>query len=137
MEHAPRQGNELSCKMDSVFLYDQQVPVALTVLSEGTQDEATSRISYTSPLGSLVSAYLTLILASKPQAGLIFGHWEREMKKLGRGRHSCPFRLCLAVPQSFFRRPVDSEPQKPRRWTLQWIVDVRRAVDFFTGPAHA
>jgi hypothetical protein len=66
----------------SVFLYDQQVPVALTVLSERAQDEATIQdVSYVSPLGGLVSAYLIGSPASKPQAGLIFGHWGREIEK--------------------------------------------------------
>ena len=118
----------------SVFLYDQQVPVALTVLSEGTQDEATIQdVSYASPLGGLVSAYLIDSLASKPQAGLIFGHWgegDREefvdeaviLARLGF------VSLCLDAP---FRRPVEYEPpEEPAQMDLQWIVDVRRAVDF-------
>lgn len=117
----------------SVFLYDQQVPVALTVLSERAQDGATIQdVSYASPLGGLVSAYLIGSPASKPQAGLIFGHWgegDREefvdeaviLARLGF------VSLCLDAP---FRRPVEYEPpEEPAQMDLQWIVDVRRAVD--------
>jgi pimeloyl-ACP methyl ester carboxylesterase len=117
----------------SVFLYDQQVPVALTVLSERTQGGAIIQdVSYASPLGGLASAYLISSPEPKPQAGLIFGHWgegDREefvdeaviLARLGF------VSLCLDAP---FRRPVEYEPpEEPAQMDLQWIIDVRRAVD--------
>ena len=60
----------------SAFRYDQKASVAFTVLSERAQDGATIQdVSYASPLGGKVSAYLIVSSAPKPQAGLIFGHW--------------------------------------------------------------
>src|SRR5438876_12420050 len=118
----------------SVFLYDQQVPVALTVLSERAQDGAAIQdVSYASPLSGLVSVYLIGSPASKPQAGLIFGHWgegNREefvdeaviLARLGF------VSLCLDAP---FRRPVEHEPPLAEipQGDVQGIVDVRRGVD--------
>jgi len=118
----------------SVFEYDQHVPVALTVLSECSRDGAMIQdVSYASPLGGLVSAYLIGSSVSQPRAGLIFGHWgegDREefvdeaaiLTRLGF------VSLCLDAP---FRRPVEYEPPaEPAQMDLQWIVDVRRGVDF-------
>jgi pimeloyl-ACP methyl ester carboxylesterase len=117
----------------SVFEYDQHVPVVLTVLSERVRDEAILQdVSYASPLGGLVSAYLIGSPVSPPRAGLIFGHWgegDREefvdeaiiLARLGF------VSLCLDAP---FRRPVEYEPPtEPAQMDLQWILDVRRAVD--------
>lgn len=60
----------------SAFLYDQRAPVALTVLSQRAQDDAIiQEVSYRSPLGGEVSGYLIVSPESKPQTGLIFGHW--------------------------------------------------------------
>jgi len=89
-------------------------------------------VSYASPLCGKVSAYLVGSPAPKPQAGLIFGHWgegNREefveeaviLARLGF------VSLCL---DASFRRPVEYEPQlTPPQADLQWILDVRRAVD--------
>jgi hypothetical protein len=96
------------------------------------------------PLGGLVSGYLIRAPEPKPLAGLIFGHWGQgdrtefvdEAVILARlGFVS----LCLDAP---FRRPVEYEPhQDPPHADLQWIVDVRRAVDllldrFALQPEH-
>lgn len=117
----------------SVFQYDQEAPVGFTVLSQRVQDGATLQdVSYASPLGGLVSAYLISPRQSTPQAGVIFGHWgegNREefvdeailLSRLGF------VSLCL---DASFRRPAAYEPQlDPPQADLQWIVDVRRAVD--------
>lgn len=117
----------------SVFQYDQQAPVDLTVLSERAQGGAIIQdVSYASPLGGLVSAYLISSSESKPQAGLIFGHWgegDREefvdeaVILAGLGFVS----LCL---DAAFRRPVEYEPPEEfAQMDLQWVLDVRRAVD--------
>lgn len=117
----------------SVFLYDQKASTAFTVLSERTQDGATIQdVSYASPLGGTVSGYLIVSSELKPRAGLIFGHWgegDREefvdeaviLTRLGF------VSLCLDAP---FRRPEAYEPQRElARADLQWVLDVRRAVD--------
>lgn len=94
----------------SVFLYDQQVPIALTVLSERTQDGATIRdVSYASPLGGLISAYLIGSPASQSQAGLIFGHWGEGDRKEFVDEAVILARLC------FVSLCLDSDPHK-RVW---------------------
>jgi len=114
----------------SSFAYDQQAPLALEVLTEHEQDGVTVRdITYASPRGGKVPAYLILPSQQSPQAGLIFGHWGEgnraefvdEAIVLARlGFVS----LCLDAP---VRRPAAYEPQRTQPLAeLQWIADVRR-----------
>src|SRR6266849_5007319 len=60
----------------SSFAYDQQAPFALEVLAERVQNGAIVRdITFASPRGGKVPAYLIYPSQQPPQAGLIFGHW--------------------------------------------------------------
>jgi hypothetical protein len=60
----------------SHFAYDQDAPLALTILAERTQNSATIQdITYDSPKGGKVSAYLIFSSKQPPVVGLIFGHW--------------------------------------------------------------
>jgi dienelactone hydrolase len=117
----------------TTFAYDQQAPLALEVLAERVRDGAMVRdITYASPHGGKVSAYLIVPSQQPPQAGLIFGHWgegNREefvqeaivLARLGF------VSLCLDSPH---RRAAAYEPQRAEpQAELQWIVDVRRGVD--------
>jgi dienelactone hydrolase len=117
----------------SSFAYDQQAPLALKILAERVQDGALVRdITYASPHGGKVPAYLILPVQQTPQAGLIFGHWGEGdrtefvdeaivLTRLGF------ISLCLDAPG---RRPVEYELQRTQpQMELQWIVDVRRGVD--------
>lgn len=117
----------------STFAYDQRAPLALAVLSEREQDGALVRdITYASPHGGKVPAYLIAPSERQPQAGLIFGHWGegnreefvREAAVLARlGFVS----LCLDAPHV---RADGYEPQRADpQADVQWIVDVRRGVD--------
>jgi dienelactone hydrolase len=122
----------------SAFLYDQQVSFELTVLSERVQDGTTMQdITYASPRGGEVSAYLIFPSQQAPGAGVIFGHWgegNREefvdealvLARLGL------VSLCLDAP---FRRPTAYEPPliEIPQGDLQGIVDVRRGVDLLTS----
>lgn len=118
----------------SIFQYDQKAPLAFTVLSEHTQDHAIIQdISYASPVGGKVAAYLIGPSESKPAAGLIFGHWgegdrEEFVDEAVILARSGFISLCLNAP---YRRPEDYEPQiaEPPQAELQWIMDVRRGVD--------
>jgi len=99
----------------SSFEYDQQAPLALEVVAERVQDGAIVRdITYASPRGGKVPAYLILPAERTPRAGLIFGHWGEgnrvefvdEALVLARlGFVS----LCLDSPH---RRAVEYEPQR-------------------------
>jgi dienelactone hydrolase len=117
----------------SAFEYDQRASLEFAVLERREQDGAVVQdICYASPLGGKVSGYLVVSREGEPQAGVIFGHWGQgdrgefvdEAVVLARlGFVS----LCL---DASFRRPVEYEPQEePAQGDLQWIVDVRRAVD--------
>ncbi len=118
----------------SYFAYNSKEPIAYTTLSERKTDGvAIQDISYASPHGGKVSAYLIFPLQQAPKAGLIFGHW-------GEGNrdefvdeaiilaHLGFVSLCLDAP---YRRPAEYEPklEEPPQAELQWIVDVRRGVD--------
>jgi cephalosporin-C deacetylase-like acetyl esterase len=117
----------------STFAYDAQAPLEFTMLSERMKDGVRlCDVSFKSPLSGKVSAYLIVPQFPVPQAGLIFGHWgegNREefveeavvLARLGF------ISLCL---DASFRRPAAYEPEEDLpQADLQWIVDVRRAVD--------
>jgi dienelactone hydrolase len=117
----------------STFEYDQQAPLDVEILSERVQDAALVRdITYASPRGGEVPAYLILPSPEPPRAGLIFGHWGEGnrtefvdeavvLTRLGFAS------LCLDAPN---RRPAWYEPQQTQpQAEFQWIVDVRRGVD--------
>jgi dienelactone hydrolase len=117
----------------STFEYDREAPVDLTVLSERVREGARIQdVSFKSPLSGKVSAYLIVPAEPKGYAGLILGHWgegdrgefvDEAVVLTGLGFVS----LCL---DASFRRPIEYEPEKDvLRADLQWIVDVRRAVD--------
>jgi hypothetical protein len=117
----------------SAFLYNQKESVVLTVHSERVQDGTTIQdVAYASPLGGLVSGYLIVSPESRPQAGLIFGHWGEGNREEFVDEAVILARLgfvsfCL---DASFRRPVEYEPQQdPPQADLQWVVDVCRAVD--------
>ena len=129
----------------STFAYDQQAPLTLEILSDRVQNDAIVQdITYASPHGGKVSAFLILPLEEPPQVGLIFGHWGEgdraefvdEAIVLARLGFAS---LCLDAP---VRRPTEYEPQRTQpQAELQWIVDVRRGVDVLQetcslAPAH-
>lgn len=119
----------------SVFAYNAKAPFELTVLSEHIREDVRIQdISFKSPLSGKVSAYLIVPAESEVLAGLIFGHWGEG----NRGEfvdeaivlaHLGVVSFCL---DASFRRPVEYEPEEELpQADLQWIMDVRRAVDIF------
>lgn len=117
----------------STFAYNSEAPFELTILSERVKDgERIQDVSFKSPLSGKASAYLVVPSEPQPRAGLIFGHWGEG----DRGEfvdeavvlaHLGFVSLCL---DASFRRPreYEAEEELPQA-DLQWIVDVRRAVD--------
>ena len=60
----------------SAFRYDQQASLDLTVLSQRAQEGTIMQdVTYASPRGGEVSAYLIFPSQQAPKAGVIFGHW--------------------------------------------------------------
>jgi dienelactone hydrolase len=122
----------------SAFRYEQQASLELTVLSERAQDGTTIQdITYASPRGGEVSAYLIFPSQQVPRAGVIFGHWGEGNREEFVDEALVLARLdlvslCLDAP---FRRPTEYEPplvEIPQS-DLQGIVDVRRGVDVLTS----
>jgi cephalosporin-C deacetylase-like acetyl esterase len=114
------------------FAYDAEAPLDLNVVSERLHDGARIQdIAYKSPLSGRVSAYL-ILPPTQPQTGLIFGHWGE-----GDRREFVDEAVALAhlgvVSLSLdasFRRPAAYQPEEALpQADLQWILDVRRAVD--------
>ncbi len=124
----------------SLFAYDRQAPLNLSLLAEREQDDALVQdIIYASPHGGSVPAYLVLPREKSPQAGLVFGHWgegNREefvpeaavLARLGFAS------LCLDSPYRRPRPARQNQSRQPPPAELQWIVDMRRGVDLL--PEH-
>ncbi|HEY7357799.1 MAG TPA: alpha/beta fold hydrolase [Ktedonobacterales bacterium] len=117
----------------STFAYDASAPLELVSSAERRRAGATIQaITYASPAGGNVSAYLIFSAGEPAKAGVIFGHWgegNREefveeavvLARLGF------VSLCLDAP---FRRPAEYEPHRePPASEIQWVKDVRRGVD--------
>src|SRR5215469_7298673 len=117
----------------STFAYNAETSFELTVLSERSEDGIRIQdISFKSPLSGKVSASLIIPSQPRPQAGLIFGHWGQGDRKEFVDEAVVLARLgfvswCL---DASFRRPIEYQPEEELpQANLQWIVDVRRAVD--------
>lgn len=117
----------------SMFAYNAAVPFELTILSEHIRDNVRIQdISFKSPLSGKVSAYLIVPARTSGLAGLIFGHWGEGdrgefVDEAAALAHLGVISLCL---NASFRRPAEYEPEEELpQADLQWIVDVRRAVD--------
>jgi cephalosporin-C deacetylase-like acetyl esterase len=123
------------------FLYDEKASLDLKILSEQVQGGTTLQdITYASPAGGKVSAYLLFPSTDHIRAGLIFGHWgegdrEEFVEEAVTLAHLGFASLCLDAP---YRRPAEYEPQvdQPSAAEVQWIVDVRRGVDLLLERFH-
>jgi dienelactone hydrolase len=120
----------------SAFLYDQKGSLELTVLSERIQDGTTMQdMTYASPRGGVVPAYLIFPSQQAARAGLIFGHWGEGNREEFVDEAVILARLGFVslCPDAPFKRPVEHEPPLAEipLGDVQWIVDVRRGVDLF------
>jgi dienelactone hydrolase len=118
----------------SAFAYDQNAPLELAILSERVQDSVTIQdITYASPRGGRVPAYLVFPSQQAPQAGVIFGHWGEGNREefVDEAVILAELGFASLCPDAPFRRPVEHEPSlvEVARGDLQWVVDVRRGVD--------
>ena len=98
----------------AVFDYDARAPLELVAYSEQVRDDtALQDITYASPAGGKVPAYLIFPASESPRAGVVFGHWgegnREEFVQEARilARLGC-VSLCLDAP---YRRPQEYEPQ--------------------------
>lgn len=129
----------------TLFDYDQQAPLAVEVLAGHSRDGAVVEdVTYASPRGGRVQAYL--IAPQRPgssgrHAGLIFAHWgegnreEFVEEAIALASHGV-VSLCLDAPHrrpEALRSPAFDPQESPQEEEIQFITDVRRAVDVLTA----
>jgi len=125
----------------AAFDYDRDAPLDLQIVSEQTQDGVTVHdVTYGSPGGGLIPAYLIVPAQQAPRAGVIFGHWGEGNREEFLAEALILARmglvaLCLDAP---YRRPMAHEPALADVPALdrQWVVDVRRSVDLLQERYH-
>lgn len=119
------------------FDYEQAAPLGLDVISTQQRNGCSVQdITYNSPKGGKVPAYLIIPAGSGPFAGLIFVHWGQGnrsefvdeavmLAKMG------VVSLCIDGPhlRPEALRPTSQASQEPQEEWMQMIVDVRRGVD--------
>jgi dienelactone hydrolase len=122
----------------AMFDYDQQAPLDVAVASTDQRGGVTVQdITYASPKGGRVPAYLVAPEGPGPFAGLIFVHWgqgnreefvEEAIALAPMGMVS----LCLDAPHTrpdALKSPTYRPEEAPQEAEIQLLVDARRAVD--------
>ncbi|HEX3271221.1 MAG TPA: hypothetical protein VHR15_11275 [Ktedonobacterales bacterium] len=118
----------------SLFQYDENAPLNVQVLAERYVGDTIVRdITYASPGGGQIPAYLILPAQSAPQAGVIFGHWGEGNREefVDEAVILADLGFASLCPDAPFLRPQDHELSlvEVPRLDAQWILDVRRGVD--------
>jgi dienelactone hydrolase len=124
------------------FDYDQKAPLDLREAGSETRDGVTIHdISYASPKGGRVPAYLVLPPGQGPYAGILFGHWAKEGSPVRNRKEFLDEAVALAhagavsllIDAPFARPGFRSEPEplnseEPLN-EQQQVIDLRRGVD--------
>lgn len=124
------------------FDYDQKAPLNLKQI--GVQRRATANVydlTYDSPKGGVVSAYLVVPKGRGPFAAVVWGHWYWENSSMRNRREFLDEAIALApagvvslLPDGPVARPGYVESKEPLNDQqvvnlVQTVVDMRRAVD--------
>ena len=124
------------------FDYDAKAP--LDVQESGVEqrgDVAVHDISYASPRGGRVPAYLVVPKGKGPFAAVIWAHWHQEGSELRNRREFLDEAVALApsgvvslLPDSTLARRGYNEPNEPldehqAAYRVQQILDIRRGAD--------
>jgi dienelactone hydrolase len=125
----------------SAFDYDRDAPLDLNIVSERTQDGVSVQdVTYGSPGGGVIPAYLIFPAHQAPQAGLIVGHWGEGNREefVAEAQILARLRLVAVCLDAPFRRPMAHEPALADipALDLQWVVDVRRSADLLQERFH-
>jgi dienelactone hydrolase len=124
------------------FDYDQKAPLDLREVGAETREGVTIHdISYASPKGGRVSAYLVLPPGKGPYAGILFGHWAKEGSPVRNRKefldeavalaHAGAVSLLIDAPfarPGFHSAPEPLNSQEPLI-EQQQVIDLRRGVD--------
>jgi dienelactone hydrolase len=125
------------------FDYDKSAPLELKTLGTERRGEATVHdISYASPKGGVVPAYLVVpVKGKRPFAGIIWGHWYWRNSDMRNRKQFLDEAIALAqagvvslLTDGPVARPgyvADNNPltDKQAADTLQQVIDMRRGVD--------
>jgi len=124
------------------FDYDGKAPLDLQESSvEQRGDVAVHDISYASPRGGRVPAYLVVPKGKGPFAAVIWAHWHQEGSELRNRREFLDEAVALApsgvvslLPDSTLARRGYNEPNEPLDehqvdYRVQQILDIRRGAD--------
>jgi len=125
----------------SLFQYDENAPLEFAALAERVSAGAVVRdISYASPRGGRIPAYLILPTHSAPQAGVIFGHWGEGNREefVDEAVILAALGIASLCPDAPFLRPQERVPSlvEIAQGDAQWVVDVRRGVDLLLDRFH-
>lgn len=125
----------------AVFDYDQESPLAVEVLAAHQRDGVVVEdLTYASPRGGKVPAYLIVPQRAGPCAGLIFVHWgegdrEEFVEEARAFARRGAVSLCLDAPHrrpEALRSAAYHPREAPQEAEIQLITDVRRAIDVLT-----
>ena len=124
------------------FDYDAKAPLDLQESSvEQRGDVAVHDISYASPRGGRVPAYLVVPKGKGPFAAVIWAHWHQEGSELRNRREFLDEAVALApsgvvslLPDSTLARRGYNEPNEPLDehqvdYRVQQVLDIRRGAD--------
>jgi dienelactone hydrolase len=124
------------------FDYDQKAPIEIKQIGVQDRERATVYdITYASPKGGVVPAYLIVPKGKGPFAGVIWGHWYWENSPMRNRKEFLDEAIVLAqagvvslLPDGPVARPghvTDKEPLNLQQITdmVQAVVDMRRGLD--------
>ena len=128
------------------FDYDQKAPLGIKQI--GVQHRATATvydITYDSPKGGVVPAYLVVPKGRGPFAAVIWGHWCWQNSSMRNRKEFLDEAVALAqsglvslLPDHPMSRPgyvAIKDPLDERNWAefLQQVIDMQRGVDLLTA----
>src|SRR5437879_6889239 len=128
------------------FDYDQKAPLGIKQI--GVQQRANATvydITYDSPKGGVVPAYLVVPKGRGPFAAVVWGHWCWQNSSMRNRKQFLDEAVALAqsglvslLPDHPMSRPgyvAIKDPLDERNWTefLQQVIDMRRGVDLLTA----
>lgn len=125
----------------SLFDYDGSIPPAFEVVSSQERDTCTLQdVTYDSPSGGRVPAYIARPHAGMPFAGAVFVHWGEGDRNefLEEAIALAPLGLMsLLIDAPYLRpaewRPYRDSPQALRDEDVQLVVDIRRGIDLLVS----
>jgi len=130
------------------FVYDRNAPLEVRTIGRSSlQDVSVIDLTYASPLGGRVPAYLVVPTGRGPFAAVLFGHWMMEGSPLRNRREFLEEAVVLAragavsllIDAPLVRPGFVAEKDQLRAWAQsaeaarQQVIDFRRGVDMLTS----